>query len=169
MAEKDCPATEVTGPGRLLPPCPHPSPRVAPRNRAQRHPGFDAPTMTRGRSCLRTGFCCGGSSAVSDAIERRGKRRPVARGRSHPPACAPCRPPRPPCADVLRGGLTAPPVGVARSRRAAAAAMAAAVPLSMTHAPPATATWLYAPPCALPAMELAGVSGVDASPSAPPP
>jgi len=60
-------------------------------------------------------------------------------------------------------------VGVARRRRAAAAAMAAAAPLSLPHAPPATAKWLYAPPCALAAMELAGVSGVDASPSAPPP
>jgi len=95
--------------------------------------------------------------------------RPVARGRSHPPARAPCRPPRPPCGGALRGGVTAPPVGVARHRRAAAAAVAAAAPLSPPHAPPATAAWLYVPPCALAAMELAGVPGVDASPSAPPP
>jgi len=30
MAEKDCPATEVTGPGRPLPPCPPPSPQLYP-------------------------------------------------------------------------------------------------------------------------------------------
>jgi len=100
-------------PDGLYSPCPPPSPRLAPRNRAQRHPGFDPPTLTRGRSDLRAGICCGGSSAVSDAIERRGYRRPIARGRSHPPARAPCRPPRPPCAGALRGGVTAPPVGVA--------------------------------------------------------
>ena len=69
MAEKDCPATGVTGPGRPLPLCP---PQGAPRNRAQRHPGFNAPTMTRWRWCQRAGFCCGGSSAASDAIERCG-------------------------------------------------------------------------------------------------
>ena len=89
--------------------------------------------------------------------------------RSHQPARAPCRPPRPPCAGALRGGVTAPPVGVARRRRAAAAAVAAAAPLSPPYAPPATATWLYVPPCALAALEPAGVPGVDASPSAPPP
>jgi len=88
---------------------------------------------------------------------------------SHPPARAPCRPPCPPCAGALCGGVTAPPVGVARRRRDAAAAVAAAAPLSPPHILPATAAWLYVPPCALAAMEPAGVSGVDASPSAPPP
>jgi len=53
-------------------------------------------------------------------------------GRSHPPACAPCRR----RADALRGGVTAPPVRVAPRRRAAAAAAAAAAPLSPPHAPP---------------------------------
>jgi len=89
--------------------------------------------------------------------------------RSHPPARAPCRPPRPPSAGALRGGVTAPPVGGARRRRAAAAAVAAAEPVSPPYAPPATATGLYVPPCTLAAMEPAGVPGVDASPSAPPP
>jgi len=72
-------------------------------------------------------------------------------GRFHPTARVPCRPPRPLCAGALRGG------GVARPRRAAAAAVAAAASLSLPHAPPATATWLYVPPCALAAMEPAGV------------
>jgi len=58
-----------------------------------------------------------------------------------------------------------PPVGVARRRRAPAAAVAAAAPLSPPHAPPATATWLYVPPCALAAMEQAGVPCVDAQSS----
>ena len=89
-------------------------------------------------------------------------------GRSHPPARAPCRPPRPPCAGALRGGVKAPPVGVARRRRAAAAAVPAAAPFSPPHVSPATATWLYVPPCALAAVESASVPGVDASPSAPP-
>ena len=90
-------------------------------------------------------------------------------GPSHPPARAPCRPPRPPRAGARRGRVTAPPVGVAPRRRDAAAAVAAAAPLSPPHAPPATATWLYVPPCALAAVEPAGVHGVDASPSAPAP
>jgi len=94
---------------------------------------------------------------------------PSRSGRSHPPARAPCQPPRPPCAGALRGGMTAPPVGVARRWRADAAAVAAAAPLSSPHAPPATATWLYVPPCALAAMGPAGVPGGDALPSAPPP
>jgi len=83
-------------------------------------------------------------------------------GRSHPPTRAPSRP----RAGVLRGGVTAPPVGVAPRRRAAAAAAAAAAPLSPPHAPPATATWLHVPPCVLAAMKPAGL---PASPSAPPP
>jgi len=41
--------------------------------------------MPRGSSCLRAGFCCGGGSAVADAIYRCGYRCPVAR-RSIPPA-----------------------------------------------------------------------------------
>ena len=72
-----------------------------------------------------------------------------------PPARAPCRP----RAGALRGGVTAPPVGVAPRRLAAAAAAAAAAPLSPPHAPPATATWLHVPPCALTAMEPAGLPG----------
>jgi len=86
-------------------------------------------------------------------------------GRSHPPARAPCRP----RAGALRGGVTAPPVGVAPRRRAAAAAAAAAAPLSPPHAPPATATWLHVPPCVLAAMEPAGLPCIFASPSASPP
>ena len=70
---------------------------------------------------------------------------------------------------ALRGGVKAPPVGVARRRRAAAAAVPAAAPFSPPHVSPATATWLYVPPCALAAIESAGVPGVDAWPSAPPP
>jgi len=35
----------------------------------------------------------------------------------HPPGRAPCRPPCPPCAGALRGGVTASPVGAARRRR----------------------------------------------------
>jgi len=86
-------------------------------------------------------------------------------GRSHPPARAPCRP----RAGALRGGVMAPPVGVAPRQRAATAAAAAAAPLSPPHAPPATATWLHVPPCVLAAMEPAGLPGIYASPSAPPP
>jgi len=48
VAEKDCPATRVTGPGRRLPPCPPQPPRVARGNRAQRLSGLDAPAMTHG-------------------------------------------------------------------------------------------------------------------------
>ena len=73
MAEKDCPAKRGTGPRRRLPP------RVARGDHAQRLPGFEALTMTRGSSCLRAGFCCGGASAVADAIYRRSYMRPVAR------------------------------------------------------------------------------------------
>jgi len=91
------------------------------------------------------------------------------RGRSHPTVRAPCRPPRPPCAGVLRGKVTAPAVGIARRRWAAAAAVAAAAPVYPEFAPPATATWLYVPRRALAAMEPTRVPGVHASPSAPPP
>jgi len=90
-------------------------------------------------------------------------------GRSHPPARAPCRPLRPPRAGALRGRVTAPPAGVARHWRAAAAAVAEAALFSPPYAPPTTTTWLYVPPCVLAAMERAGVPGVNASPSAPPP
>jgi len=72
MAEKDYPATGVPGFGRPLPPWPPALPGVGRRNHAQRHPGFGAPTMSRGRSCLRAGFSCAGLLAFSDAIERRG-------------------------------------------------------------------------------------------------
>ena len=47
-AEKDCPATKVTGPRQRLPPCPPPPFRVASGDRVQRLPGFNAPAMTRG-------------------------------------------------------------------------------------------------------------------------
>jgi len=90
-------------------------------------------------------------------------------GRSHPPGRAPCRPPCPPRTGALRGGVTAPPVGVAPRQWAAAAAVAAAPPLFLPHAPPATATWQHVPPCVLTAIETAGVPGIDASPSAPAP
>jgi len=60
-------------------------------------------------------------------------------------------------------------VGIARRWQAAAAAVAEAAPLSPPDAPPTTATWLYVPPRTLTAMEPAGVLGIDASPSAPPP
>jgi len=68
VAEKNCPDARVTGPGRRLSLCPPPPPRVARGDRAQRLPGFDAPTMTRGWSCLRAVFCCGDASAAADAI-----------------------------------------------------------------------------------------------------
>jgi len=57
-------------------------------------------------------------------------------GRSHPPARAPCGPPRPPRVGALRGGVTAPPVGVAPRRRAVAAAVAASAPLPRPTPPP---------------------------------
>jgi len=65
--------------------------------------------------------------------------------------------------------VTALAVGVAPRRRAAVAAVAPAASLFPLHASPATATWLYVPLCVLEAMELAGVPGADASPSAPAP
>jgi len=70
------------------PPAPPPPPRVARGDYARRLPGFDPTPMTRGWSCLRASFCSGGSSAFSDAVERRGWRRPVAQ-RSVSPA-RPC-------------------------------------------------------------------------------
>jgi len=63
-------------------------------------------------------------------------------------------------------GPARPPV---RRVDRAAAAVAAAALLSPPRVPPATATRLYVLLCALAAMEPAGVPGVDASPSAPPP
>ena len=72
-------------------------------------------------------------------------------------------------AGALRGGVAIRSAGFARRRRATAAEVAEAAPLSPPHAPPTTATWLYVPPCALTAIEPAGVPGVDASQSAPPP
>jgi len=84
---------------------------------------------------------------------------------SHPPAREPCRP----RAGALHGGATAPPVGVASRRRAAATPVAAAAPLFSPHASLATPTWLNVPPCVLAAVDPAGVPGVYASPSAPPP
>jgi len=56
------------GPGRHLPPCPPPPPRVAPGDGAQQLPRFDATTMTRGWPCVRADFSCDGSLAASDAI-----------------------------------------------------------------------------------------------------
>jgi len=119
---------------------------------------------------LRAFFCCGGASAVADDIWRRGYRRLVAR-RSVPPArqCAflAALPAVRRCAarrsDGLARGRGPTPAGTA------AAAVADAAPLSPPDAPPTTATWLYVPPCALAAKEPAGVPGVNASPSAPPP
>jgi len=62
---------------------------------------------------------------------------PTRGDQSHPPARAPCRLPCPPCAGALRGGVTAPSVGVARRRRAAAAAVETAAPLPRpTFCPP---------------------------------
>jgi len=58
-----------------------------------------------------------------------------------------------------------PEVGV----KASAAAVAEAAPFFPPDAPPTTAMWLYVPPRTLAAMEPAGVLGIDASPSAPPP
>jgi len=55
-------------------------------------------------------------------------------------------------------------VGVARRRRAAAAAVAEAAPLSRPHVPPATAMWLFVPPCTLAAMEPAGVPSLREKP-----
>jgi len=65
--------------------------------------------------------------------------------------------------DGLARGRGATPAG------AAAAAVAEVAPLSPPDAPPTTATWLYVPSCALAAIEPAGVPGVKASPSTPPP
>ena len=48
VAEKDCRATGVTEPGRHVPLCLPPSPRVARGDRAQQLAWFDALTMTRG-------------------------------------------------------------------------------------------------------------------------
>jgi len=126
-----------------------------------RRPAGDRACAPASVSAGRWRFLTPSSGAVRGAPSRG--------GRSHPPARAPCRSPCPPCAGALRGGGMAPPVDVARRRRAAAAAVAAAAPLSPPHVPPATAAWLYVAPCTLAAMEPAGVPGVDASPSAPPP
>jgi len=144
VAEKDCPAAGVTGPGRRLPPCPLYRPElraVTARNDFRR-------------------LLTPSSGAVTGASSRGDQ--------SHPPARAPFQPPCPPCVGALRGGVTALPVGAARRRRAAAAAVAEAAPLSPPDAPLTTATWLYVPPCALAAIEPA-VPGVNASSSAPPP
>jgi len=126
-----------------------------------RCPAGDCACAPASVAAARRQFLTPSSGAIGGAPSRS--------GRSHPPARAPCRPPRPPCAGALRGGVTAPLVGVARRRRAAAAVVAAAAPLSPPRAPPDTATWLYVPPCALAAMRRAGAPRVDASPSAPPP
>jgi len=71
QAKTDVLLTTVLGPlrrARTAPaPCPPPPPRVAPGDRAQRLPGFNAPKMTRGA--------------------------PSRGGRSHPPARAPAAPP----------------------------------------------------------------------------
>jgi len=87
-------------------------------------------------------------------------------GQFHPPTRAPFLPPRPPCANALRGGVMVLSVGVAPRRRAAAAAVAEAAPLSPPSAPIVTSAWLYVPSGVLAAMEPAGVPVVDASPSA---
>jgi len=126
-----------------------------------RWPAGDRACAPASVAAARLHFLTPSSSAVGGAPSRS--------GRSHPPARALCRPPRPPCAGALRGWVTASLVGVARRRRAAAAVVAAAAPLSPPRALPAKATWLCVPPCALAAMGRAGVPRVDASPSAPPP
>ena len=62
--------------------------------------------------------------------------------------------------------------GPSRGRRATPAPPrcgGGGVTLFPPHAPLATETWLYAPPCSLAAMKPACVPGVSASPSAPPP
>jgi len=168
VAEKDCPATGVTGPGRLLPPCPLYRPELRSLTARSDFRGLTRPRWPAGDracapSCVATGrrrLLSPSSGAVTGASSRGDQ--------SHPSACAPCRSPCPPCAGALCGGVTASPVGVARRRRAAAAAVAEAAPLSPPDAPPTTATWLYVPPCLLAAIEPAGVPGVNASPSAPP-
>jgi len=145
VAEKDCPATGVTGPGRRLPPCPLYRPELRPVTARKDFRRLLTP-----------------SSGAVTGVSSRGDQ-------SHPPARAPCRPPCPPCVGVLRGGVRTSPVGAARRRRAASAAVAEAAPLSPPDAPLSTATWLYVPPCALAAIEPAGVPSVNASSSAPTP
>jgi len=79
VAEKDCPATGVTGPGGSLPPCLPRPPRVARGDRAQRLAELEAPPMNREWTCLGASFCCAGASSVADAINRCGFRRLFAR------------------------------------------------------------------------------------------
>jgi len=166
MAEMDCPATKVTGPGRRLPPCPPHRPELRAATASRDFRGSTRPRWRAGhRACepasvaaARRRLLTSSSGAVRGAPSRGGQ--------SHPPARAPCRPPRSPFAGAPRGGVTAPPAGIARRWRAAAAAVVEAAPLSPPDAPPTTATWLYVPPPTLVAMEPAGVPGIDASPSA---
>ena len=167
MAEKDCPDTGVIGPGWRLPPCPPPPPRDARGDRAQRLPGFEAPTMTAGDCACAPASVAAARRRLLTPSSGEVRGAPSRGGRSHPFARAPGRPPRPLRAGALRGGVTALPVGVAPRRRAAAAAVAAAAPLSPPHAPPSTAAWLHVPPCAPAAMEPAGAPCVDAPPRAP--
>ena len=141
MAEKDCHATRVTGPGRRLPPCPPPPPRVARGDRAQPLPRIDAPRCLAGdRACAPASVSATGRRLLTPSTGAV-TRAPSRGSRSHLPAHEPCRPPCPPRTGALRGGVTAPPVGVSPRQRAAAAAVAAAPPLSPPHAPPATAAF----------------------------
>jgi len=169
VAEKVCPATGVTGPGRRLPPCPLYRPELRAVTVRSDFRGFTRPRLPASdRACAPSSVAAARRRLLTPSTGAvRGA--PSSGGRFHPPTGALCRPPRPPRADALRGGVTVLPVGVARRRRAAPSAVAVAAPLSPAHAPPSTATWLYVPPGVLPAMEPAGVPGVDASPSAPPP
>jgi len=169
VAEEDCPATRVTGLRQSLPPCPLYRPELRAVTARSDFRGLKRPRWPAGdRACAPSSVAAAlrrlltPSSGAATGVSSRGVQ-------SHPPARAPCRPPCPPCAGALRGGVTASPVGAARRRWAAAAAVAEAAPLSSPDAPATTATWLYVPPCALTAIEPAGVPGVNASPSAPPP
>jgi len=152
------------GPNGACPPAPAHRPELRPATARSDFRGSKRPRWPAGdRDCAPTSvaaarrrFLTPSSGAVRGTPSRD--------GRSHPPARALSRR----RAGGLRGGVTAPPVGVAPRRRVAAAAVAAAAPLSPPNAPPATATWLYVPPRALAAMQPAGVPGVDAPPSAPP-
>jgi len=168
-AEKDCPAAGSHGPDGACPPAPahRPELRAATTrsyfrgSKRSRQPANDRACAPASVAATRRRWLTPSTRAVNGAPSRG--------GRFHPSTRAPCRPPRPPRADVLRGGVTVLPVGVATRRWAAASAVAATAAISPPDTPPATATWLYVPAGMLTAMEPAGVPGVDASPSALPP
>jgi len=136
VAEKNYPATGVSGPGQRLPPCPLYRPElraVTARSDFRgstrpRWPAGDRATAPSSAVAARRWLLMPSSGAVRGA--------PSPGDQSHPPARAPCRLPCPPCAGALRGGVTAPPVGIARRRRAVADGVAAAEPLSPPHVLP---------------------------------